>query len=93
MKPGRKPLAIPRIRWTVYIRQDLAAETELLLLDPMREKVKYGSRTEYLEALIEKDLAERRLAHTDSPADNQVSTGRTVGEETKPSGPVQGDES
>lgn len=60
-KPGRKPLAMPRKPVTVYIREDLLAKLELLLLDPMRDRSKYGSRTEYFEGLIERDLKERSL--------------------------------
>ena len=52
MTAGRKPYAEPRVAWKVYLPQQLAAQVELLLLDPMREKVKYGARNELLEGLL-----------------------------------------
>lgn len=69
-KPGRKPLADPRIPWRVYIRSKLAAEVELLLLDPMRQKVKYGSRGELIESLLEDWVDAQRKSAQNSPLDN-----------------------
>lgn len=66
-KPGRKPLAVPRQLYRFYCRTDLIAELELLLEDPVRGGARYGARTEYLEALIEKDLRERRVRLTTEP--------------------------
>ena len=57
---GRPPLAEPRVAWKLYIRSTLAAEVELLLLDPMREKIKYGERNRLVEELLEAWIAERR---------------------------------
>lgn len=61
MSVGRKPNAIPRIPWKVMVRADLAAEVELIITDPMREKPKYGARTALLEMLLERYLKEVRL--------------------------------
>ncbi len=72
-KRGRKPLEVPRIRWQVFVNEKLAAAVELLLLDPMREKAKYGARTEYLEGLIRKDLTERRIKVDDGTANGDES--------------------
>ncbi len=52
---------MPRIPWRVYIRTDLAAEVELLLLDPLRAKVRYGSRGELIESLLAEWIQERKL--------------------------------
>lgn len=90
-KTGRKPLEMPRTRWTVYIREDLAAKVELIILDPMREKAKYGARTAYLESLIEKDLRERQRAQAEQPvvdAGNPPSDGQ--GNEPDSGGPTLG---
>lgn len=62
-KPGRKPLIIPRRRVDLYIRVDLLAEVELMILDPVRDKAKYGQRSMYIEKLIEEDLNKKRKAH------------------------------
>lgn len=61
MKKGRKPLAVPRIRMSVFLRMDLAAEVELLLMDPMRERAKYGAKVGYFEELVRADLDKRRV--------------------------------
>lgn len=68
LKPGRRPNAIPRRKMTIYLRVDLAAELDLILLDPVRSRAKYGSWVAYIEELIERDLTERRkvLSHFDS---------------------------
>ena len=81
MKRGRKPLAIPRKLFRFYCREDLIAEVELLLADPMRERAKYGARTEYLESLIEADLRLRRVALTTDPAHGTMSD---VGSSSEP---------
>lgn len=71
---GRKPRTIPRIGKRVYIRQDIMATVDLILLDPMREKVKYGKWSDLLEALLRNWVAEQRsgnLRFTLSPAEMQ----------------------
>lgn len=57
-KPGRKPNVVPTVPWKVYIPQDLAASVELVLLDPARERVKYGSRGELITYLLREWLKE-----------------------------------
>lgn len=59
-RTGRPRNKVPRIKWDVYIRQDLAAQIELLLADPMRERVKYGARGELIESLLEEWLQKQR---------------------------------
>lgn len=58
--PGRPKAAIPSVEWKVYIRADLAAQVELLLTDPMRERVKYGARGRLLESLLQAWLDAQR---------------------------------
>ena len=67
MTAGRKPNAIPRIPWKVMVRADLAAEVELLITDPMRDKPAYGARTKLIEGLLEKHLQEIRRQHAATP--------------------------
>lgn len=55
-KPGRKPLPLPNVRWEIYINAILAAELELVLRDPMREKVKHGARSRLCEVLLQQHL-------------------------------------
>lgn len=73
-KPGRKPLAIPTVEWKHWIPVDLAAEVELLLKDPVRDKVKYGARGELLTQLLRKWVDEQRqmveVASTLEPDDH-----------------------
>ena len=64
MKPGRKTLTEPRIPWRVYIRSKLAAEIELLLMDPTKGKARYGSRGELIETLLEDWVNSQRLDHS-----------------------------
>lgn len=61
-KPGRKPLAVPKVQWQVAVRIDIAAKVELLLMDPMREKTKYGARGELIEILLEEWVRKQELA-------------------------------
>lgn len=57
---GRPPLRIPRKHVSLYLRVDLLATLELILADPVRDRAKYGERSAYIEALIERDLEQRR---------------------------------
>lgn len=49
---GRPRARIPRIRKDFYIRQDVAARVDLILLDPMRLKVRYGKWSDLVEELL-----------------------------------------
>ena len=60
MSAGRKPYSEPRVQWKLYLPASIAAEVELLLLDPMREKVKYGARNELVETLLKEWLTAQR---------------------------------
>jgi len=59
-RAGRKPHAIPRVRKDFYIRADIAAKLDLILLDPMRQKVKYGKWSELIEMLCGQWIAEQQ---------------------------------
>jgi len=72
VKLGRKPRAIPRRARKLYIREDIAATVDLILLDPMREKVRYGKWSDLVEALLRGWIAEQRTGNlkvTISPED------------------------
>jgi hypothetical protein len=60
MKAGRKPNAVPTVEWKLHIQADLAAEIEMLLLDPARERAKYGARSELIHQLLRQWLEEQR---------------------------------
>lgn len=52
-KVGRKPNVVPSTQWLLHIPVTLAAKVDLLLKDPVRDKVKYGSRGALLAGLLE----------------------------------------
>lgn len=71
-RPGRKANAIPTVEWKFHIQADLAAEVEMLLLDPARDKAKYGARSDLLHLLLRNWVADqrlRRLAAATTPTD------------------------
>lgn len=53
-KVGRKANVVPSVQWLLHIPVTLAARVDLLLKDPVRDKVKYGARGELLTQLLEK---------------------------------------
>lgn len=57
MKTGRKPHAIPRVGFKVYLPEDLALEVRLRLTDPLRDKVRYGSVSTLMERLVREWLS------------------------------------
>jgi metal-responsive CopG/Arc/MetJ family transcriptional regulator len=57
---GRRAYQVPRVAWKCYIPEDLAAEVDLLLMDPLRAKAEYGARSELLIQLLRAWMAERR---------------------------------
>jgi hypothetical protein len=54
----------PSVEWKVHIKSSLAAKVELLLLDPMRRKVKYGARSQLIETLLERWIEGKLLRDT-----------------------------
>lgn len=73
-KLGRKPYTEPRAEWKVYLPSSLAAEVELLLIDPLREKVKYGARNELLEKLL-RDWLQKEKEKASATGQTQVPHG------------------
>ena len=51
---------VPTVEWKVYIPADIAAQVELLLLDPMRERVRHGARGELIAKLLREWLEKRK---------------------------------
>lgn len=51
-RTGRPPNTVPTIRWDTYIPVDTAAQVELLLLDPVRQKVEHGARSRLIAQLL-----------------------------------------
>jgi hypothetical protein len=67
-KVGRKPFSEPSVSWRIYLPGTLAAQIELLLLDPMRGKSRYGARTYLIEQLLRvwlRDTALRQAIQSD----------------------------
>lgn len=62
MKRGRKALVTPNLDWKIRIPTDLAAEVELLLLDPLRGKASYGERSELITSLLREWVDQQRKA-------------------------------
>lgn len=59
-KRGRKALTIPNIDWKIRVRSTLAAEVELLLLDPVRGRASYGDRSALINTLLEEWVEKQR---------------------------------
>jgi hypothetical protein len=76
------------------IREDLAATVDLLLLDPMREKVGYGKWSDLIEALLRRWINEQRsgnLRVTISPEDvKKLQTARSILEHSTSPSNVEG---
>jgi hypothetical protein len=53
------PKKPPRSDFIVRLPEELAARLELLLLDPLRGKIRYGAKQTYIESLIRQDLDAR----------------------------------
>lgn len=52
MKRGRKALTTPSLDWKIRIPEPLAAEVELLLLNPVTGNPLYGARSQLIESLL-----------------------------------------
>lgn len=53
----RRKLAEPNVRWDLYIPTTLAAQVELVLMDPLRSRAKFGARSELISSLLRDWLA------------------------------------
>lgn len=62
MKRGRPALVVPTVDWKCRIPVDVAAKIDMLLLDPVRQEVAYGRRsqlvTQLLKAFLETQLTQ-----------------------------------
>lgn len=52
MPAGRKPLTDPPVEWKVSLPSSLAAQIELVLLDPLMMKAGYGKRSALIASLL-----------------------------------------
>lgn len=59
MPRGRPKDTDPSVEWKIHVRGSTAAKVELLLLDPMRKKVKYGARGDLINFLLEEWVANK----------------------------------
>lgn len=65
MARGRKPHVDPPIKFQTSIPQSLAAEVDILLFNPVRGSVRYGSKTELLVALLRAWVDEQKRVLND----------------------------
>lgn len=63
MKLGRPPKTTRTVHWTLSLPEPLAAELELLMLDPMLGKPKVGARSALVEGLIREWIATQRRSN------------------------------
>lgn len=56
----RPPNIIPSTRWSISLPEDLAAEIELVLADPLTNKVTYATRSKLLETLLRQWLESKK---------------------------------
>lgn len=59
---GRRKNADPSIEWHVYIPTTLAAEVELLLLDPFLQQAKFGAKSTLVTNLLRQWVEEQKTA-------------------------------
>jgi metal-responsive CopG/Arc/MetJ family transcriptional regulator len=59
-KTGRPPKATPTVRLDLYLPVDLAAELELLCLDPVTQRQRYGARAQLIEQALREYLDKYR---------------------------------
>lgn len=56
---SRRKYTDPRVKWHIYIPSTLAAQVELLLLDPFLGQPKFGAKSELVTSLLQKWLDEQ----------------------------------
>lgn len=66
MKPGPKPHADRPVEWRVNLPSSLAAEIELMLYDARFGKIKYGARSDLIQALLREWLDKQKVNHGQS---------------------------
>ena len=60
MPRGRKKKLDRPVHWSISVPQSLAAELELLLIDPLRGKPKHGARGALIERLLREWVEEQK---------------------------------
>jgi hypothetical protein len=73
-RPGRKRLAMPTKSRICYLPEDLSAEVDMLLADPLKQKVMYGSFSSLVSTLLRQWVDERRVE-----VQKEVSNGTDLG--------------
>lgn len=58
-KAGRKRHNDAPVNWKLSVPQSIAVQVELLLYDPLLNRVAYSARSAYVSGLIREDLARR----------------------------------
>ena len=66
-KVGRPSLPVPTIDWKCYIPLPIAAKVDLLLLDPVSGKTRYGARSALVNQLLLQWLTERGMKPLQEP--------------------------
>ena len=54
----------PSVQLHIWLPRSLAERMDLLLLDPVRNRVRYGARSKLMARLVERWLAERSATPT-----------------------------
>jgi hypothetical protein len=62
-KPGRKPLAIPRERVSIFVSQDILAEVKLILADPLSGQARWGGWTNLVDGLLREWVDKQRKSN------------------------------
>ena len=74
MKRGRKPLVVPTTEWKCRVPVDIAAKVDTFLLDPVRQEVAYGKRSQLVTQLLREWLA----SHSQQLAADNLHTNQEV---------------
>lgn len=81
-KLGRKPHGDPPTKWNINLPTTLAAEVELLLIDPLTGIPEYGKRSKLIQELlygwVEKN---RRQPLTQEGAEHKIASGPSTSQE------------
>lgn len=59
---ARRKNVDPRMTWHIYIPSTIAAQVELILLDPFLQKARFGAKSELVTALLQEWLDKQKPA-------------------------------
>ena len=62
MSRGRKPHTEKSVRWRIEVKEKIALQVELLLLDPLTGEIAYGARSALINQLLAEWLEKQRRA-------------------------------